>query len=624
MLDLLRRKAQSTVIQVIIVAIILVFVFWGVGGQQGAGVNAVATVNDVQISYPDFQRAYDQQINQLSGQFGGSIPAGLLETLGIKEQVLDGLIQRTLIGMGAAETGLRVSDVEVRSKIQEMEAFKNNGIFDVGWYKQILAGNRMNATEFEQSMKSDLLTSKVMDHLDRFGGVADGELRDRFNFDYRQKQFSYVALKADDFKKKVEIKDDELASFFDERRDSYRGESQLKLKYALFSFDEKAVLQVPEEDILKYFDQHKDEYVVPEKRRASHILVKVEEGDSEETITDKRKKAEGFLKQARAGEDFASLARKNSEDKGSGIRGGDLGFFGRGQMVKPFEDSVFGMQEGDMTLIRSEFGFHVIKLAKINPLMVRTVDEVRDSIIATIKSGTIKDLAFKQANKAYQEIILAGSLGKYAEAGGVLKETGLFTRGKAPEPLKSNPRFLATAFGLKQGELSSLVEGGTSYAILYAEEIKEPELPELDKVRKRVEKDFIKKSSEELAREAAEAMLAAVRDGGSLQEEAGKMKVEDSPMLSRVDRAGSRLAPALLDSGLGLSAATPYPENIVTVGNTFYVTFFKAAEEASEEKFTEKQEEIRSKLLTENKNAILASWVAFLRDRSEVEIDPGF
>jgi peptidyl-prolyl cis-trans isomerase D len=626
MLDLLRRKAQSTVIQVIIVAIILVFVFWGVGGQQGAGVNSVATVNDVPISYVDFQRAYDQQINQLSGQFGGNIPAGLLETLGIKEQVLDGLIQRTLVSLGASETGLLASDVEVRNKIQEMEAFKQNGAFDVGWYKQILAGNRMTPTEFEESMKADLLTTKVMDHINRFGGVADSELRDRFNFDYRQKQFSYVALEAADFEKKVEIKDDELAAFFDERKDDYRGEPQLKLKYVLFPFDEKADLKVPEEAILKYFDQHKNEYVVPEKRRARHILIKVEAGDSEEAVTEKRKKAEGLLKQVREGADFASLARKNSEDKGSGIRGGDLGFFGRGQMVKPFEDAVFGMKEDDITLVRSEFGFHVIKLDKINPLMVRTVDEVRDSIVATIKSGEVKDLAFKQAKKAYEDIILAGSLDKYAEAGGTLKETDFFTRGKAVEPLKSDPRFLTAAFGLKQGELSSLVEGEKSYAIFFAQEIKEPESPELDKVRKTVEKDFTKKRSEELAKEAAEAMLAAISEGASMVEEAGKLKlkVEESPMLSRVDRAGSRLAPALLDSGMELSEANPHPENIVTVGNTFYVTSFKDAKEASEEKFAEKKEELREKLLTENRNAALVSWVAFLRDRAEVEIDPRF
>jgi peptidyl-prolyl cis-trans isomerase D len=626
MLDLLRRKAQSTVIQVIIVAIILVFVFWGVGGQQGAGVNSVATVNDVPISYLDFQRAYDQQINQLSEQFGGSIPAGLLETLGIKEQVLDGLIQRTLISIGASGTGLLASDVEVRNKIQEMEAFKQNGAFDVGWYKQILAGNRMTPTEFEQSMKSDLLTSKVMDHINRFGGVADSELRDRFNFDYRQKQFSYVAFAADDFKEKVEIKDDELAAFFDERKDDYRGEPELKLKYVLFPFDENADLKVPEEAILKYFDQHKDEYVVPEKRRARHILVKVEDGDSEETVTEKRKKAEGLLKKVREGEDFASLARKNSEDPGSGVRGGDLGFFGRGQMVKPFEDSVFGMKEGDITLIRSEFGFHVIKLEKINPLMVREVDEVRDSIIAMIKSTEVKDLAFNQAKKAYEEIIMAGSLEKYAEAGGTLEETEFFTREKAVEPLKSNPRFLSAAFGLKQGELSSLVEGDKSYAILFAQEIKEPETPELKKVRKVVVNDFTGKRSEEMAREAAEAMLAAIKEGASLIEEAGKLKlnVEESPMLSRVDRAGSRLAPALLDSGLGLSETTPHPENIVTVGNTYYVTSFMGSTDASEEKFAEKKDELREKILAENRDAVLVSWVAFLRDKAEVTIDPGF
>ncbi|MCK4837662.1 MAG: SurA N-terminal domain-containing protein [Desulfobulbaceae bacterium] len=626
MLEFLRQKAQSTVIQVIIVVIILVFVFWGVGSQQGNGVNAAATVNDETITYTEFQRSYDARLDQLRDQLGGNIPDGLLQTLGVKDQVLEGLIQRALIRQGAGEAGLMIGDQEVRTKIQDMEVFKNEGAFDVGWYKQILAGNRMNATDFELSMKSDLLLAKVMDHLTRFGGVADSELRDRFDYDYRQKKFAYVALEPAAFEKKVVVNDDELSTFFTENQNDYRGESQLKLKYVLFPFDAKAKLDIPEKSIVSYFDQHKEEYVVPEQRQARHILTMIDEGDSEDVITEKRKKAEEQLKQAREGADFADLARQNSDDKGSAIRGGDLGFFERGQMVKPFEDGVFGMQEGGLTLVRSDFGFHVIKLEKIRPLQLKTVAEVRDSIIAKIKVEEIKKLAFELANAAYEQIILSGSLEKYAESGGKLQETEFFTRQDIVEPLQSNPVLKQAAFGLRQGELSSLLEGTDSFAIFYAQEIKEPEVPELDKVKERVIKDFVSQRSQALAKEAAETIMAAVQAGTSLEAAAGELgiKVEMAAMISRADRAGSKLPPALLEAGLGLTAAVPYPDAVVTSGQTLYVAAFKDEKEASADKFEEQKDEIGKRLVEENQNAVSASWLAFLRDRAEVTIDKRF
>lgn len=626
MLEFLRQKAQSTVIQVIIVVIILVFVFWGVGSNQGSGVNAAATVNDEPVTYTEFQRAYDTRINQLRDQLGGNIPDGLLQTLGVKDQILNELIQRALLRQGGGEAGLLVGDAEVRAKIQAMDVFTNEGSFDVGWYKQILAGNRMNATDFESSMKADLLVSKVLDHLSRFGGVADSELRDRFDYDYRQKKFSYVALEPASFEKKVVVDDEALATFFAENQNNYRGESQLKLKYVLFPFDANAKLDIPEESISSYFEQHRDEYVVPEQRQARHILIAIDAGDSEDLITEKRQKAEGLLKQAREGGDFAKLARKNSEDKGSATRGGDLGFFGRGQMVKPFEDGVFGIAEGGLTLVRSDFGFHVIKLEKIRPLQVKTLAEVRGAIIARIKVDEVKKQAFKQANDAYEQIILSGSLEKYAESGGKLQETGFFSRQAVVEPLKSNPPLAQAAFALKQGELSSLLEGGDSYAILYAQEIKQPEVPALAKVKKRVRKDFISQQSQTLAQEAAETMVAAMQTGADLAAEAAKLglKVEESPMISRAERGDSKLPAALLDTGLGLTAAVPYHDAVVNAGQTLYVAAFKADREASAEEFAEKKDEISKRLSEENQNAVAGAWLAFLRDRAEVTVDQRF
>ncbi|MFO7606607.1 MAG: SurA N-terminal domain-containing protein [Desulfurivibrionaceae bacterium] len=626
MLEFLRQKAQSTVIQVIIVAIILVFVFWGVGGQQGSGVNAVATVNDEPIPYSEYQRTYDERFSQLRDQLGGSIPDGLLQSFGLKEQVLEGLIQRTLIRQAAQRIGLTVSDSEVRDAIRDMEAFRSEGRFDAEWYRQILAGSRMSVADFEKSMKDDLLVTKVTDHLARFGGAPDSELRDRFEYNYKRRQFSYVAFKPADFADKVEIDAGALAEFFEKQQEQYRGEPQLKLKYVRFPFDERSEVEIPDVSITSYFQENRDDYVVPEQRRARHILIMSDEGDSQEEISVKRQKAEELLERAREGADFAELAREESDDLGSASRGGDLGFFGRGQMVKPFEDAVFRLEEGGLTMARSDFGYHVIKVEEIKPPRVKSLDEVRDEIIAEIKDAEIKNLAFTRANAAYEQIILSGSLANYAASGGQIEETEFFSRQKTVEPFKSNPVFLESAFSLKEGELSSLLEGSDSYAIFYVEEIREPAVPALSEVEERVKKDFVEQRSRQLAREAAEEVLAAVKESASLQDQAARLglKAEESPLISRAEAEDIALPSPLVEAGLGLSAAAPYPETVVASGEILYVAGFQAEEQASEEEFAAKEEEIRRELLSENEDDILSAWLTLLRERAEVEIDKNF
>lgn len=626
MLDFLRRKAQSTVIQVTIVAIILVFVFWGVGGNQGDGLNSLATVNEQMISYQDYQRSYDQKVNQLRSQLGGEIPPGLLDNLGLKEQILDELIQRELLRQGAVASGLLVSDDEVRQAIQEMPAFQQDGVFDVDWYKQVLAGNRMSLTDFEASVKDDLLTAKVLGHLSRFGGVSEAELQDRFNLDYRQKKFSYVAFEAADFEKKVEIKDEALAAFFEPRRDSYRAQPEVNLDYILFPFGSTAGT-VGEAELAAYYEQHKDEYVVAETRRARHILVKVAESATEEEVAQGRQQAEGLLQQARGGKDFAELARKNSDDQGSAAKGGELGFFGRGQMVAPFEEAVFSLEKGGMTLVRSQFGFHVVKLEEVRPGRVKPLAEVREALAVKLSRDGARNLAFKQASEAYEKIILSGSLARYAESGGgSLQETGLFKRDQPPAFLQDEPAFLRAALGLKQGELSSIIDGAGGYAVFFAREIKEPPAPELARVRKQVEKEYVKERSVELARAAAENLRTALVGGANLEEEVKGSggSLQQSPFISRVDRAGSRLAPALLDAGLALTAAKPVADRVEEVGQSFYVLVYQEEKAAPAELFQQKHDELAAKLAEENRALLLASWVADLRARAEITISPSF
>jgi len=627
MLDFLRKKAQSTVIQVVIVAIVLVFIFWGVGGKQGNEAVSLASVNGEKISFLDYQRLYDQKLNQLRDQLGGEIPAGIMDALGLKAQVVDELVRRTLVRQGALSSGLVVSDDEVRQAIQEMPAFKNKDSFDAEWYKGVLANNRMSVTDFENSVRADLLTAKVFGHLSRFGGVSETELKDRFKFDYRQKEFAFALFPSSDFEKRVIATDKDLATFFESNKGNYLGQPELDLKYVLFPFDGNGLSPVSDSEAAAYYERHSDQFSTAETRRARHILLRAAASDSPATVSAKQAQAGALLKEAQAGADFAVLAQKNSDDKGSAGQGGDLGFFGRGQMVKAFEDAVFGLNKGGVTVVKSEFGFHVIKLEEVRPGKVRSLAEAKEEVVVAVRKEAAKNQAFKTASEAYEKIILAGSLDKFAQSGGVtLKQTGLFSADAPPDLLKNEPTFLKAATALKKGELSSIVDGASAYAVFFAVDMRPPSAPLLVRVRAKVQADYAKDKAVELAKESAGRFLAALKAGGNMAIEAQKygVQVGEAPLLSRADRAASQLPPAVLDAGLALTAANPYPKEVQKVENNFFVLKFTSEKDASEELFRQKREELAKKLADENRSRLVVAWEAYLHDQAKIEINPAF
>jgi len=630
MLDFMRRKAQSPYIQATILVIIVVFVFWGVGTNHGNGQRAVVTVNGEAISLIEYQQAYDQAAKRLREQLGGNLPPGFLESVGLKEKVINDLTQRLLFRQAAREMGIIVTDDEVRDKIASMEVFKNNGAFDPGWYRQVLASSRMSTTEFEEATRNDLLMAKLMDFISGFAEVADSELKDRFDFRFGERRVSWVKLRADDFRDRVKVDEKELESFFERNKAKYRSEPRVRVSYLRFPFAGKeAAAAVSDRDIAAYYRDHLSDYQLPERRRARHILVKVSQGADTAELAEKEKKAASLMERLRRGEDFATLARLESDDPGSAANGGDLGFFPRGQMVKPFEDAVFSMNVGDIRKVRSRFGFHIIKLDAISPSRTRELAEVKDEIRKKLVRERGKNLAYKKADQAYEKIILAGSLAKYCDQAGVKPvETGLFTRSDAPGALKKNREFVRAAFSLKQGELSSLLEGTDSYAIIYVEERQEPEDPKLAQVRKRVEKDFTAFRAAELARESAEKVLKNVASGrdlaAALKEEKVKAGVDVTPYFSRAKLSAAKLPPQVAAEAVSLTADRPVPDRVIEEGRAYYVIAFKDAREPVGVNFYNEKEKIREAMRRTREAAMLAAWAENLRSRAEIEIDREF
>jgi peptidyl-prolyl cis-trans isomerase D len=633
MLDLLRKKAQSPLIQGTILIIALVFIFWGVGGYRGSS-NSVAQVNDEVITYEEFQKAYERLANQYRDQFGGNLPKGLLESLDLEGQALEQLIQRSLLRQGAGKMGIMVSDLEVQQAVEKMEAFRSNGIFNVELYQNILSSSGMTPASFEETMRTDLLAGKVVEHLSRFAKLTPLEIDDQFAFDNEQIKIEFVSFSGTDFKDKVDTGEEQLKTYYEENKGNYMTEPQVKLQFLAFPYDTAEKSAIPEEDLESFYRENLSRYANPEQRSARHILIKTSEEDSEDALAEKKTRAAQILELARTGEDFAELAKQHSEGP-SGPRGGDLGFFTRGRMVKPFEDAVFSLKEGEISdIVETQFGFHIIKLEKIEPAHTKTLEEVKGEIADLLWEQKSRELAFTQATAAYENIILAGSLDKFSQESDIpVEQTEFFPR-KSPEKsgskvgMVSNPAFLNAAFSLNRGELSSLVETPQGYAIIFAADKKEPETALYEDVKEQVRKDYISAQSETMAKEAAEGLLSALKQegAGDFAAEAGlhDMTPKTSDYITRNGAGDSGLPEQIVSMAFGLSTENPYPEEVVATNGMFYVFKVLQKRPPSPELFSEKESEFRTALLERKKSTILNSWLANVRDKAEIEINQQF
>ena len=622
MLNILRKNAQSVVVQAIVVIIAVVFIFWGVGTNLRDNPNALATVNGKEIPYRDFQQHYERAIEGYKQQFGGQLPQGFLESIGLKEQVLDQLIQSELLRQGAAQIGITVGKEAVQRKIQEMEAFSSNGRFDLSQYKTVLEQNRMSPATFESGVLNDLLFNRAFTVLDSFAVVVPQEIVSWTEYIGQEIKLAYAEVKSLDHLDRVEVSDDVLASWYEQAKDKYKTAPQCKLRYLAFSFDEDLKqVEVSDEAIDAYYREHAATYNTPEKRRARHILLKVTEGDSEEIRNAKRAEAGKILAQIRKGNSFAQLAEQYSEDV-TRNRGGDLGFFSRGQMVQPFEEAVFGLKKDEVSgVVETPFGFHVIKLEEIVPAKTQTLTEVRPAIRAILERQGVKAITFKRASAAYEAVIRAGSLDGYGATANAspVHRTDFFTRDTPPKVgMAADPAFVQAAFALRKGELSSIVETAGGYAILFVDEIKEAEVPPLAAVRERVEADYKQEKSVELARATAETQLRTMRQQRSWPVD---LERRETNYLRRTGPSGD-VPDSLRRDGFSRLGKDTFPDTVIESGATFYLYEIIDVRQGKEELDAGRRHILEEQLREAGKNTLMSGWLGQLRKEANIWTNP--
>ena len=625
MLQILRNKAQSTFIQIVVVIIALVFIFWGVGTNMMNTREVALTVNDEDITFQQYQQAHDQAMKGLSEQFGGTIPKGLDESLGIKQQVIDQLVQTTLLRQGAGRMGLRVSAEEIQKQITGMPQFLEKGSFNIERYNSLLAANRMTPNSFENSMRYDMLSDKTVQDIAKFATiVTDAEIQDLYSQENETVSVQFVKIPSDAFKKEMSVDKAELQKWFNSVKDKYRSEPQLKLKYIVYSDDalgEK--ITITPEEIKAYYTENIASYQTPEQRHARHILLRASDKDSPSVHQEKQKKAAELLQLLKDNSDFADLAEKYSDDPSKGT-GGDLGFFPQGSMVPEFDTAVFAMQPGQISkVIKTQFGYHIIKLEEIKAASTKPLVDVQSDITRILQLKQGKQMAFQLANDAYEGIIKAGSLKTFTDSHPEISavDTDLFPRSQPPAGIGQNQKFLDAAFALNKGELSSLIETDAGYAILFALDKKDPIVPPLESIKEKVTVDYVAYKSQEKAKTTATGMLDTLKKGAAFSQIVAKtqFKLEDSGFLSKKTPSQSSGFPAsLYPQVFQLSKSSALPKEPAQVEDGYLVFAFHERKVSENKAGEQDMQKYRDILVRFKQQQLLTAWIGNLKEKAEI------
>jgi len=539
MLKVMRRSFQHlkwVLWFVVIVFVAFIFVDWGMGRVRGdrSTSGEIASVHGEPITAVDFDRQYKQTEDRYRQMYKGNWSPALARAMDLPNQVLNGMIERRMLLDAAQRSGMRVSDEELAEKLQSMPAFQRNGQFvGASEYAGVLASYGLTVEQFERGYREDMLIEKFNALVAASLVVPDERLKSQFESQSERAKIEYVLIPpAKPASAAAAPSEAELKAFYDQNKELFRQPERRKLKYLLVEQAKlREKLKPTPAEIQAYYDAHADEFPVPERVHAAHILVKVDKDATPAQDAAARKKAEDLVARAKKGEDFGDLARKNSEDPGSKAQGGDMPPFGRGQMVPPFEQAAFSMSPGEIRgPVKSDFGYHVIKLLAKLPAGKQTLAEATPRITSLLTQNQVKDAAERKADALAKAVTKNASdedLRKLADDVVSFDASDwVAAQGQVPG-IGYAPGFLKAAFALKKGEVSPQpIPTPRGPAIVKVADVKPPGIAEFSEARAKVTAELTRRRNDERELARTAPVVAELRGGTALPAVAKRFETE--------------------------------------------------------------------------------------------------
>ncbi len=553
--------------------VIFLFVAWlffdyaGVNSMQQDTRRSAATVGGEEISFAEFQREYNNQEARLRQAFGDNFNRDLARQFNLPKQAIDQLINRRILLLEARQLGLRATDGEIQEAILQEPVFNDEDGNFVGFddYRNILRRARLNEADFERSVSEGVLLSKLRTVLAETIYVSDPEIEQAFRDTAERAKVRFVQLPSSALGDRVDsasltVTQEELASYFADHQDTYELPERRVVDYLLIDLVQlRRELEIPDPEMLAYYDDNSSDFESQEKVKARHILIKA---NSEAEVADAEAKVADIRRRIEAGEDFAQLAGDLSEDEVSAAKGGDLGFFARELMVKPFADAAFDAAIGELVgPVKSEYGFHLIEVTERQEGGVQPFEQVRGQIRSRLVSSRGNELAETTAKEveariASENLGTAEGLRQLAEEGqGLSFETSQpFGDSDIVAGIGRSADFNAAAFELAADGISEPIQIPRGWVILRLREVQAPRVQELSEVETEVRRaaELQKKTA------AAQQLLAASKDAidageqnfDEVAEELG-LEIQESTEFARSDAiAGLGRNQQIIDAAL--------------------------------------------------------------------------
>lgn len=634
MLSFLRRRARasarSPVIKAFLLVIIVVFIFWGVGSITGSQrLQVVATVDGHVISSQEFQQAYENVKRGYRDLYKERFSPELLQTLDLKGRTLDELIDHVLLLDEARRLGLTVEEEELRAAIAALPAFQADGRFRKDRYLRALRFARLTPGEFEEGQRERLLVEKLHHLLTHSLQVTEKEVKDLYWFSNEKVILSFIKLSAPDFFDQVTLNDDETAEYYRTHQESFRRPERVRLRYLAYPFARfTPEVQVSEQEIEEYYTlNQEDAFTLPARVHVRHILFAPSPQASSEEQEKIRARAKEALTRARAGEDFATLAKAYSDDPATAPEGGDLGFITKGRMVKPFEEAAFRLSPGGISdLIETAFGFHIIKAEAVEEERVQSLEEVKEEIRQTLSEEKAQDLALVQAQADREKILTGESLETVAQTAGIsVEETPLLARDETIPGLEHQPKLIEAAFTLPLQGISEPLRVEEGFYLVSPVERVPSAILDLAAVREEVERKLKNEKTEKLAQEKARSLLAQLQESQDLVSVAGPagLTVEESGPFTRqgsyIPKMGS--LPELKKDAFQLTPERPVAEQIYTWSGNVYLAVLKERLEPEPEEFEKQKETLQQALTQQKKAAVIEELLRLLKEKAEININ---
>lgn len=535
--------------------IAVVFIFWGVDFGTGAATYA-AKVDGETISAQEVRRAWQQQQSRLQQMMRAELPEQMVKSQ--QAAILDQFVRRELLEQRAEEFGYRVSDQALVDRVMEIPEFQVDGKFSKDRYNAVLRSNGLTETGFEADLRSETMIRHLQTGIVDSAFALPYELERRYAIEKQEREIDYALVSANDFLSQVTVSDEQIQKWYDEHQDQYQLPEKVDLQYVeLDRSRAESAVQVNEDALRQYYEQVKEKYESPERRKARHILITAGDGLDEAAA---EKKAAELADKAKSGADFSQLAKENSKDPGSAQQGGDLGWAQRGMFVGPFEEALFSMKPGEIRgPVKTQFGYHVLKLDEVEAGQIRSFDEVRAELEADYRSEQSQTLFYDQTQKlgdlAFESLTELDSVAKALDL--PLKTITDFTREGGGE-LGADPQVIEAAFSedvLERGQNSPLIAIGEDKAVVLRVAKHTPAEPRpLAEVRGQIEAQLKQEAAREAAQKKGAEILARLQKGEAWNEVVTSAAV--SPVGKRfVTRQDNVVPPAVVEAAFDVAPA---------------------------------------------------------------------